>query len=234
MFLAEAQGLEAIGATSSLVTPKVLHAGPRHLVLEALCPFPDSTCFWEEAGRAVATLHANQGPAHGWPQDNWLGLLPQHNGWSRDGHDFFARNRVLRFLREPRLLAALDGKACSAIERICARLADLVPVMPPVLCHGDMWRGNFLATEEGRPAVVDPAVCYTWAETDISMMYCTGPPPERFFEAYHEVHPAEPGWRERMELLNLRELLSMVATFGDDPVCDKVLPRVHTLIATYG
>jgi hypothetical protein len=36
-----------------------------------------------------------------------------------------------------------------------------------------------------------------------------------------------------MELLNIRELLSMVATFGNDPICDKVLLRVHALIAAY-
>jgi fructosamine-3-kinase len=234
MFVAEAEGLDAIQPASSLVTPKVLHAGPSHLVLEALCPPRDEPAFWEEAGRAVATLHANRGPAHGWPQDNWLGLLAQQNAWSQDGHEFFAQSRVRRYLAEPRLQTALDSRACAAIEKICSRLADLVPEMPAVLCHGDMWRGNLLATQAGRPAVIDPAICYAWAEVDISMMYCTGPPPpERFFDAYHEAHPAEHSWRERMELLNIRELLSTVATFGDDPVCDKALTRVHALIAAY-
>jgi fructosamine-3-kinase len=235
LLLAEAEGIAAIAATGSLRTPTVLHAGPDHLVLEALLPVPvDDLRFWEEAGRAVAALHATPGPAYGWHRDNWLGLLAQHNAWCGDGHEFFIRHRVLRFLRESRSQATLGPEGISGIERICSKFHDLFPPMPPVLCHGDLWTANLLATHDGRPAVVDPAVCYAWAEVDISMMYCEGRPPERFFDAYHEVHPAEPGWRERMELLHLRELLSTVAHFGDDPRCDSALSRVHALIATYG
>ena len=82
VFLAEAEGLTAIAATGSLNTPTVLHAGPTHLVLEALLPPPvHDASFWEEAGRAVAALHTTRGPAHGWHRDNWLGMLPQHNAW---------------------------------------------------------------------------------------------------------------------------------------------------------
>ena len=117
----------------------------------------------------------------------------------------FRRNRVLRFVDEPKALVALGTDGVAGIERVCSKLKDLVPQMAPVLCHGDLWRGNFLASHDGRPAVIDPAVAYTWAEVDLSMMYCESPPPERFFDAYHEVHPAERDWRERMDLLHLRE-----------------------------
>lgn len=162
-------------------------------------------------------------------------MMPQQNAWSVDGHEFFIRNRVLRFLGDPRTQAALGTEGTSGIERICSKFHDLVPPMPPVFCHGDLWKGNFLATSDGHPAVVDPAVYYSWAEVDISMMHCEDPPPERFLDAYHEVHPAEPGWRERMELLHLRELLSTVAHFVDHPaICEMVLPRVNALVATYG
>jgi fructosamine-3-kinase len=235
LFLAEAEGLAAIAATGSLHTPEVRQVGPSHLVLERLLPPPvDDASFWEEAGRAVAALHVTPGPAHGWHQDNWLGLLPQHNGWLTDGHEFFIRNRILRFLSVPQSQAVLGPEGISGIERICSRFRDVIPAMPPVLCHGDLWRGNFLATHGGRPAVIDPAVAYTWAEVDISMMFCEKRPPERFFDAYHEVHPPEPGWKDRMELLHLRELLSTVAHFGDYPaICAPTVSRVHTVIATY-
>jgi fructosamine-3-kinase len=89
-----------------------------------------------------------------------------------------------------------------------------------VLNHGDLWHGNLLSTEDGEPAFIDPAMSWTWAESDLSMAYCSGGIPPSFFDAYHEIHPAEPGWEQRMELLNLRELLSVIAHFG--PVEDYV------------
>jgi hypothetical protein len=47
-------------------------------------------------------------------------------------------------------------------------------------------------------------------------------------------HPASPDWRERMKLLHLRELLSVLAHFGDLPIlCEAVVPRVLEVIATY-
>jgi fructosamine-3-kinase len=236
LFAAEAEGLDAIRATGAVATPRVYHAAPGHLVLEALRPAPAADeAFWERAGQAVATMHAVRGPGHGWQHDNWLGLLPQHNSWCEDGHEFFIRHRVLRFLPEPRLRAVLDADARGAIERICARLRDLVPPMPPALCHGDLWAGNVLATGQGQPALIDPAVSYTWPEVDLSMMYCAPRPPERFFAAYHEIHPPQPGWRQRMHLLHLRELLSLLAIYGDRPsMCEQVLPAVGDLIRTYG
>ncbi len=236
VFLAEAEGLGAIAATGALAVPAVLDAGPRHLVLQALRALPDDDpAFWEMAGRDVAALHASTGPAYGWHCDNWLGQLPQRNPWCLDGHEFFARHRVLRYLDEEPVQAVMGSEALTGVERICARFDSLVPAMPPVLCHGDLWSGNFVATHDRRPAVVDPAVAYTWAEVDISMMYCEHRPDERFFEAYHEIHPPEPGWRERMELLHLRELLSVLAHFGQYPeLCAETVDRVQVVIARFG
>jgi fructosamine-3-kinase len=87
-----------------------------------------------------------------------------------------------------------------------------------VLTHGDLWRGNIVSAD-GEPAYIDPAVCWMWAETDISMMYCTAQfaAPEAFFYAYNEVRPLEAGWRDRMPILHLREQLSLIAHFGAQP-----------------
>jgi fructosamine-3-kinase len=65
-------------------------------------------------------------------------------------------------------------------------------------------------------AVVDHGMRAVLTEADLSMMYCAGGPPAlgRFFDAYHAVAPPEPGWRDRMHLLHLRELLSDLAHFG--------------------
>lgn len=107
MFAAEADGLDAIG--QRLRVPAVLGIERAWLALEALRPCPDGPApgFWAEAGRSVAALHALRGDRYGWPSDNWLGRLPQHNGWCDDGHEFFAARRILRYLDEPKVAAAL-------------------------------------------------------------------------------------------------------------------------------
>src|SRR5262245_17177146 len=141
MFAAEAAGLEAISRT--LRTPRVIAVGPCWLVLEALDPRPavPAAEFWAAAGRDIARLHAIPGTRFGWHCDGWLGLLGQGNAWSDNGHEFFASRRVLRYLDEPKVEAALEPADRRALERLCDRLPELIPASPPVLTHGDLWRG---------------------------------------------------------------------------------------------
>jgi fructosamine-3-kinase len=218
MFAAEIAGLDAL--SGPLRTPAVIDAGARWLVLEALDPCPEGPAaeFWAAAGREIARLHGVAGARFGWHSDGWLGRLPQRNAWSEDGHEFFATQRVLRYLDEPKVGAALGPAGRSALERLCDRLPELIPASPPVLTHGDLWRGNTLSAD-GDPVFIDPAVCWMWAETDISMMYCTArfAAPDAFFAAYDEVRPLAAGWRDRMPILHLCEQLSLVAHFGAQP-----------------
>jgi fructosamine-3-kinase len=172
----------------------------------------------------------HSGTAHdlfGWSRDGYLGRLPQVNTWTADGHEFFAEHRLLRYLREPGVEAALGADDRRAVERLCDRLQEVIPRMPAVLIHGDLWAGNLLSTADGGIAVIDPAVYYAWAEIDVSMLWGSPRPPQsqRFFDVYQELNPSPPGWRERMPVLYLRELLSMLAHFGDIAVDQAKLVR---------
>ena len=214
-FAQEAESLEVLQDIGGLPTPEILYLGSKSLVLEALNPeLPDTAQFWETAGRAIAALHDHVSPHHGWHHDGILGRLPQENPWDEDGHRFFAERRILRYLREPLVEAALEPEELRALERLCERLPSLVPAAPAALVHGDLWRANIIAAYDETPVFIDPAVYYGWPEIDVSMLYCTGGVPDAFFSAYHEVRPPVGDWRERMDLLNLRELLCMVAHFG--------------------
>lgn len=232
LFAAEAAGLDVLARAGGLRTPRVLAVGPRSIVLEALdADTPDTDAFWRDAGRAVARMHSTT--AHdgfGWDHDGWLGLLPQRNGWDRDGHRFFAEKRVLRYLAEPRVDAALTAEDRAGIERLCGRLPDLVPDTGACLTHGDLWRNNVIADLAGHPAFVDPAVSCTWAEVDLAHMLCSGGVPESFFSAYQEVRPLHAEWRTHTRILNLRQLLAMLAAGIPIPT---IVDEIRQLIGTY-
>jgi fructosamine-3-kinase len=214
LFAVEAEGLRALAEVPEVHTPAVRLAAADLLVLEPLQARPDTTGFWETLGHMVAALHTTTGSERfGWHRDGWLGRLRQSNAWSDDGHAFFAEHRLLRWLTEPLVSAAFDADDRRALEHLCERLPDLVPDQPAALTHGDLWTGNVLADAAGRPMLIDPAVSYTWPEVDLSMMWSCDRPAESdaFFAAYEEVARPHDGWRDRMPLLHLRELLSQIA-----------------------
>lgn len=197
---------------------EVLDVTEHMLVLEAIGPRVDTEATWEALAYDLAGLHLGTiNNSFGWPSDGYLGWLPQQNAWTEDGHGFFAEHRLLRYLSEPLTEQSLGPRDRRAVERLCDRLPELIPVVPAVMTHGDLHPANMLGGRDGRPVLIDPAVSYTWAEIDLSMLWCEPRPPEseHFFTRYQELNPSPPGWTERMPILFLREILSTIAHLGD-------------------
>ncbi|MET7371903.1 fructosamine kinase family protein [Micromonospora arida] len=219
VFAAEAEGLAALRELGGVATPEVILADRDVLVLSVLSERPRSEAFWEQFAHLLAHLHlTTTHPRFGWHHDNWLGRRRQVNTWNDDGFAFFAEHRLLRWLDEPRVEAALDAEYRSALERLCDRLPDLLPERPACLTHGDLWAQNVLATADGEPALIDPAVSYLWAEVDLAHVWSTSPPPEarRMFEVYAELTSLDAGWEARMPVIQLRQHLAVLAQFDDD------------------
>ncbi|WP_433268423.1 fructosamine kinase family protein [Micromonospora vinacea] len=219
VFVAEAEGLAALRKLGGVATPEVILADRDVLVLSVLRPRPRSEAFWERFAHLLAHLHlSTTHPRFGWHHDNWLGRRRQVNTWNDDGFAFFAQHRLLRWLDQPRVEAALDAEDRAALERLCDRLPDLLPERPACLTHGDLWAQNVLATADGEPALIDPAVSYVWAEVDLAHVWSTSPPPEarRMFEVYAELTSLDSGWEARMPVIQLRQHLAVLAQFDDD------------------
>ncbi|MEW2291080.1 fructosamine kinase family protein [Streptomyces sp. NPDC006743] len=218
-FAAEAEGLTVLREAGGIVTPEIVRADRDLLVLSVLETRPDTEAFWERFAHALARLHTTtRHPRFGWHRDNWLGRRRQVNAWDDDGFEFFAQHRLLRWLGEHRVREALDAADRAALERLCDRLPELLPVRPACLTHGDLWAQNVMATPDGRPALIDPAVSYMWAEVDLAHLWTTAPPPEAhvFFGLYAELTGLDRDWRARMPILQLRQHLAVIAQFEPD------------------
>src|SRR5689334_20872655 len=216
LYEAETEGLNALRKPGTPTVPQVLLVGPEFLLLEDMGAAEKDLKYWETFGRQIAHLHSYTNDLYGFHQNNYLGILPMDNSWSEDGYEFFARTRILRFLEVPLAEESLTAEDRKKVESIAKRLPYLVPYQPPSLLHGDLWNGNMLVDPKRQPAIIDPGVYYGWPEAELSMTAAySGVEPE-FFDAYREVHPLEPGWEDRFKLLQIRELLSMIAHCADE------------------
>ncbi|MDP1704115.1 MAG: fructosamine kinase family protein, partial [Sulfurimicrobium sp.] len=64
------------------------------------------------------------------------------------------------------------------------------------------------------PVVFDPAVYYGDRETDLAMSELFGGFPARFYAAYREAYPLDPGYEVRKTLYNLYHVLNHANLFG--------------------
>ncbi len=76
--------------------------------------------------------------------------------------------------------------------------------------------------------MIDPAVSYGHREADIAMTELFGGFSSRFYAAYEEVFPLDPGYGERRDLYNLYHLLNHLNMFGRS-----YLPSVSRIAARF-
>ncbi len=214
MFVREAEGLRALETPDGLHIPQVYLVGETFILMEDLRPAARAHDYWVTFGRQLALLHRQTGGQFGFEQSNYLGSTPQPNPWTRDGYEFFAQHRLLYLADLARNKGLLDERAFRRVELLAGKLSAWIPPQPPSLIHGDLWAGNALTDAHGKPALIDPATHYGWAEAELGMTRLFGGFPEAFYRAYVEARPLEPGWEERLPLYNLYHLLNHLYLFG--------------------
>ena len=214
-FAAEARGLRALAQARALRVPGVIAVDAIGIALEDLGSGRAQTSDWERAGHDLATLHAHAAARFGFPSHGWCGNSAQDNTPDEDGARFFGLRRLRPQARRAFDVGLLDSGDLERIERLCLRLAELLPPCPPVLVHGDLWLGNLHACSDGRLALVDGgAVHHGRADADLAMLTLFGEPPRAFFAAYEAASGSGSQWRSHAPLLNLYHLLNHLNLFG--------------------
>ncbi|WP_373517413.1 fructosamine kinase family protein [Pricia sp.] len=205
MFLAEKKALEEIARTKEIAVPKVvlcevLDKGG-FLVMEYIEPKRASPKEMEQFGHQLAQFHQKSAAnTFGWETDNYIGSLPQSNkeneGWAK----FYVAERLIPQLRLSVDSKRLQNDEIPSEQRLLEICHKLFPDVKPSLLHGDLWSGNYMVSQEGRPYLIDPATYYGHHEVDIAMTRLFGGFGNQFYGAYAEHFPKIGGEKERNDI----------------------------------
>lgn len=228
MFKAEKEGLEALKFTTSIGIPEVLALGQiedaAYLLLEYIPEGQKSSTTWEQFAHELASLHRNTSCQFGFQHSNYIGSLKQENNKEATAADFYIQQRI-----KPQInLAEKNGFIFKDKEIIFSKLSMAIPEEKPALIHGDLWNGNFLISQEGKPYLIDPAVSYGPREMDLAMMKLFGGFPDEVFSLYNEIFPLENGFKSRIQLWQLYYLIVHLNLFGSG-----YLNQVREILKTY-
>jgi len=218
-FASEARGLRWLAEADGLAVPEVLAVDAECLILAWVEPGKTTPDAATAFGRALARPHAAGAPSYGLDRDGFIGTLPLPNRPTETWAEFYARRRVLPYLRLARDRGHLAVEDAAAVESVLPRLADLVPEEGPARLHGDLWNGNVLWGLDVRAHVTDPAAHGGHRESDLAMLALFGLPQlPRVLEAYAETAratmPLAEGWQDRTPLHQLHPLLVHACLFG--------------------
>ena len=85
----------------------------------------------------------------------------------------------------------------------------------PSLLHGDLWFGNYMFLDDGRPALFDPSPLYGDREFDLGATQVFGGFDSEFYEAYNNIYPLAAGAERRIDFYKLYLLLVHLVKFGE-------------------
>ena len=220
IFAAEAAGLRWIGAASALPVPEVLAVAdspdddPPVLVL----PWIQSGRHQgdEDAfGRGLAVLHRVGAASYGFSRNGFIGPLPLDNRTAATWAAFYWERRIEPFLRMAVDAGAIDLDDAEIVSELEDQLDDLVgPPEPIARLHGDLWSGNVLWADDGRPWLIDPSAYGGRREVDLAMLALFGGLGPRVFASYQETWPLSDGYEDRVALYQIYPLLVHAVLFG--------------------
>jgi len=221
-FPGEVAGLDALrDACESLMVPDVVEMQtgdddlPGFLLMEWINAGRQGRRFWEHFGRGLAQTHRTTNERYGFETSNYIGRLPQTNDWNEDWPAFFRTQRLEPQVERAQASGRWQKEWDEDLDQVYLRLPEMLPARPPAsILHGDLWKGNFMITATGDPALIDPATYYGHREADLAMTELFGGYDEMFYRAYRDAWPLKDGYENRRDIYNLYHLINHLNHFG--------------------
>jgi fructosamine-3-kinase len=215
VFEAEARGLRWLADAAAVPVPEVLGWDASALAVSWVPGEVAAAAAAERFGADLARLHRAGSAGFGAPWPGFIASLPLGNDAGESWPEWYARERLLPYVRRAFDAGALAAADVRLLETVAGAAGELAgPAEPPSRIHGDCWAGN-LIWSGGRGWLVDPAAHGGHRESDLAMLALFGAPfLDRIVAAYQEVAPLAAGWRARVPLHQLHPLLVHVCLFG--------------------
>jgi len=217
LFAAEVQSLRLISRAESIKAPAIIATGSVgaycFLVLEYLSLNTHGDEF--VLGQQLASMHSIVAPQFGFETDNFIGLTPQKNTFTKGWCEFFRDCRLLPQLEMAYKQAYADSLKVIG-EQLLKKLPDIFGDHLPKasLVHGDLWSGNAAFLDDGTPVIYDPACYYGDREVDLAMTRLFGGFGSEFYRGYATKWPLPAGYKTREPLYNLYHQLNHLNLFG--------------------
>ena len=218
---AEAAGLRWLADADGARIVTVVDVGPARIELERVHTVRATAQAAHAFGAALAITHDAGAASFGAPPDGWHGPLfigrrPLPAAHESSWGAFYARDRVLPYLRLALEAGGIAAAQASIVRQACEEIANgrFDDDDPPSRIHGDLWNGNVLWSNDG-VVLIDPAAHGGHRETDLAMLDLFGCPHlEEITVGYQSVHPLRSGWRGRIPLHQLHPLAVHAASYG--------------------
>lgn len=240
MFEGEFAGLEAMQATETVRVPKPIKVidnpvkGEGAFLAMEYLDMSSLSTHSSELGTKLAEMHLhNRNKAlnedsknickpqipdrvskFGFHITTYCGAIPLDNNWSDDWVSFYASLRLQKqfdkIAKEYRDKEAME--LWSLLQIKIPKFFEGIEIQPSLL-HGDLWSGN--AAEISTEAIVfDPACFYGHDEFELAITGMFGAFNGKFYKAYHDLIPKQPGFSERKDLYQLFHYLNHWNHFG--------------------
>ncbi|HPY82461.1 MAG: fructosamine kinase family protein [Bacteroidales bacterium] len=216
MFIKEADGLQEIANSKTILCPKIIEFNSDFLLLDFIEQGKRNSNFFTDFGKNFALMHKHTADYCGFYEDNYIGATVQKNTQLPSWTDFYFENRIVFQLKCMEKKGLPTAELRAKITKLESQISNILLGSDDAfsLLHGDLWHGNFLVHANGEACVIDPAVYYGNREADLAMTKLFGGFPTDFYTAYSKEFPLPEGYEYREGIYRLYHIMNHYTLFG--------------------